>query len=179
MVDTRPAAAPSPFEVIPPVLLSTLMMAFSIVDAGVAWRACSGEAEELRFATDYFRLPIPFMTPIKMIVGPGILLLIPKVIVEDALPLKRGTATNRMSHIYGLLHLLPIVLIFLTVPSAIAAANVSKSPGGMHIIAAQQLRSANLMLVAICIMLMFFSIMQVKAKSELASKIPYTAATDP
>lgn len=178
--DLRPNAMPSPFELIPPVLLSTLMMAFSIVEAGVAWRACSGKAEELRFATDYFRLPIPLATSIKMIVGPGILLLIPKIIMEDVLPLKRGTAASKKPHIFGILHLLPIALIFLTVPSAISAAEYAKSEHGLHLIAAQQLRSANLVLVAICILLIVLSISQVRAKAEVASKVSYTAlATGP
>lgn len=156
----------NPYELVPPVLLSTLMGTFSIVDAGVAWRALSAFETDMKLAQWYFSSPLPIVGPIKMIVGPGILLLIPKVIVEDVLPLKRGTYVSKTPHVYGCLHLLPVLLIFLTLPAAIQP-TVAAASGELSYTDCQQILHANLALVFICIMLMVFSALQVAAKNEL------------
>ncbi|KAJ8601347.1 hypothetical protein CTAYLR_009366 [Chrysophaeum taylorii] len=158
----------SPFELVPSVLLSTLMGTFSIVDAGVAWRACGGADKELEMATLYFGVPIPIVQPIKMIVGPAILLLIPKIIVEDVLPLKRGVA-NKLPHIYGCLHFLPILSIFFLVPAVIGPAQIAHTRG-LQVADVRQLRSANLALVFVCAVVVVLSALQVRAKRDAATR---------
>lgn len=158
---------PSPYELIPPILLSTLMMTISIVEAGVAMRVLA--SNDLDFAATFFKDPLPLVGTIKMFVGPSILLLIPKIFIEDVLPMKR-TGMKKV-HLIGVLHFVPILLIFTAVPRAIQAA--SHDP--MHLVDVRQLLSANLTLIFVCILLMVLSILQVREKSgEIAPQVAYS-----
>ncbi|KAJ1455575.1 hypothetical protein M885DRAFT_617021 [Pelagophyceae sp. CCMP2097] len=82
--------SPSPFELAPPLFLGGIMLAFLICDLGISTRASTGTAAEIGLANEYFGKPIPIKTTLVDIIAPSILLLVPKLVVEDILPLAAG-----------------------------------------------------------------------------------------
>ena len=82
--------APSAFDLAVPLFLTGLMLAFTLVDLGVCRRALSRESNDVQFAEFYFGEAVPLVSPLRRVVGPSILLLVPKVVLEDLVPICRG-----------------------------------------------------------------------------------------
>ena len=81
---------PSAFDLALPLFVVGLLLAFTLVDLGVCKRALSGESNDVQFAEFYFGEPIPLVSSLKRALGPAVLLLVPKVVAEDVVPLCRG-----------------------------------------------------------------------------------------
>ena len=95
--------APSAFDLAVPLFLTGLMLAFTLVDLGVCRRALSRESNDVQFAEFYFGEAVPLVSPLRRVVGPSILLLVPKVVLEDLVPICRGAPY--CCHWFGVLSL--------------------------------------------------------------------------
>ena len=95
------------WELAPPMLLGGILIAFTMTDLGVCRRAMSGEARDLQFAELYFGTPVPIKSTVYHILAPSILLMIPKIVMEDIVPLYKGS-----KHVHHWVGCFVLVVIF-------------------------------------------------------------------
>ena len=113
MFGEKEANAPVPiWELAPSMLLSGIMIAFTMTDLGVCRRATSGEANDLQFAEFYFGTPVPIKSTVFHLIAPSILLLVPKLVMDDIVPLYKGS--QRLDHYFGVFVLVMIFALMTT-----------------------------------------------------------------